>query len=100
MPFSIRTEGKFSHRDDVLDRAAEFWGNGKTGAVIRSCEEAPESVRVRRQALELLAREVDPELLDDVASVLETRHVGFSWSVEGKGMDDVAIDVDVELDGE
>lgn len=99
MPFSIRTEGDFSYRDEVIERAAEFWGDGKTKGVIRSCEEAPESARARREALEVLAREIDPTLLDEVASVLETRHVGFSWSVRGEGEGDVEISVDVELDG-
>lgn len=100
MPFSIRTEGQFSHRDDVIERAADFWGEGKTDAVIRSCEEGPQSVRARRQALEVLAREIDPELLDEVVSLLETSHVSFDWEISGRGLEDVHVDVETRLNGD
>lgn len=97
MPFSIRTEGDFAHRDDIIQRAANFWDEGKTKGVLRSCEEAPNSVRVRRQAIEHLIREADPQLVDEVVAILETTNVGFSWSVAGEGGEDVSIDVETSL---
>ncbi|TKR25698.1 DUF7692 domain-containing protein [Natronomonas salsuginis] len=34
----IRTDGKHSHRDGTIDRAADFWSCNKTTALMKSAE--------------------------------------------------------------
>lgn len=50
----IRTDGKFAHRQDVIEHAQEWWGVNKSEALLRSAEFAP---RVEPRVRAVLERE-------------------------------------------
>lgn len=65
----IRTDGDYEHRKYTIEDAARVWDCNKTQAVMRSCEFSEEMIRNLEKALQ------HPDMTDELAEVLSTRHV-------------------------
>jgi hypothetical protein len=82
----IRTDGKFSHREDVLDRVAEFYGSNTTDAVLAAAEDVPQLVDGVVQVLE--RDDLTLQQRREIAETLSTSAANF----------EIVDDVDVEID--
>jgi hypothetical protein len=82
----IRTDGDYAHREDAIERAADFYDCNKTDAVVAACEDVPQLVEAAR---EVLARDdLTRRQREEIAETLSTRAVGL----------EVVDDVEVERD--
>lgn len=83
----IRTDGKFSSRQSVIDDAAQLWGCNKSEALLRSAKFAiamlghPDLPSRRGSLQEALAH---PDMTPELAAVLSTRYAALSYRVESE----------------
>lgn len=84
----IRTDGEYGHREDVIDRAADYYDSNKTRAVLAACEDVPGLVAALE---EVLARE-------DL-TLQQRREIASTFQERSRAVDvDVELVVDVERD--
>jgi len=71
----IRTDGDSAHREDVIERAADYYDCNKTKTVVAACENVPQLVTAARDVLgrDDLTRQQRREM----AETLSTRAVTF-----------------------
>lgn len=81
----IRTDGEYSHREDTIEAAAEFWGCNKTRAVLMSCEVASDVVPAVLEALE--HEDVPPAVAEELADALSSRRVRFDVETTSATLD-------------
>jgi uncharacterized protein (DUF1778 family) len=82
----IRTDGKFEHRKDVIDRVADFYGSNRTDAVLAAAEDAPQLVESIATVLQ--RDDLTDQQRREIAETLSTSAATF----------EVSVDVDVEVD--
>jgi len=76
----IRTDGDFAHREDTIDRVAEFYDRNKTDSVLRAADDVPSLVRSARRVLE--RDDLTHEQRRELADQLSTRHFSFEFAIE------------------
>ncbi|APE95420.1 DUF7692 domain-containing protein [Halodesulfurarchaeum formicicum] len=72
----IRTDGDYSHREDVIDSAAERLDVNKTRAVLLSADAVGSLLEELEDVLG--HEEISPKVAQEIAEQVETRH----WSLE------------------
>lgn len=72
----IRTDGKYAHRKDEIDAAAELWDCNRTQAVLRSCEFSRHMMSNLEEALNY------PDMTEELAEVLSTPYVRLHYRIE------------------
>lgn len=82
----IRTDGKFSHREDVMDRVAEFYDSNRTSAMLAAAEDVPQLVDGALQVLE--RDDLTLQQRREIAETLSTSAANF----------EVVDDIDVKID--
>jgi hypothetical protein len=82
----IRTDGDYAHREDVIERAADYYDCNKTKAVVAACEDVPQLVAAARDVLD--RDDLTRQQRREMAETLSTRAVSFSAT------DDVRIQKD------
>jgi hypothetical protein len=83
----IRTDGKFSSRQSVIDDAAQLWGCNKSKALLRSAKFAlamlgHPGLASRPGALHDALDH--PQMTPELASVLSTKYARLSYRVESE----------------
>jgi len=71
----IRTDGKFAHREDTIDRAAAFYDVSKTRAMLAAAEDVPRLVDGVQEVLE--REDLTLEQRREIATTLSTRSLQF-----------------------
>jgi hypothetical protein len=71
----IRTDGDYDHRDDVIERAADYYDCNKTKAVVAACEDVPQLVAAARDVLD--RDDLTLQQRREIAETLTTRAVTF-----------------------
>ena len=78
----INTDGNQAYREDLYERVADRIGEStKTGAIDAPCIHIEQDLRNKEKAMELLASELPPEQLAEVAEILSTEQVPVSSQV-------------------
>jgi hypothetical protein len=83
----IRTDGERSHREETIDRAAEFLDCNKTAALLKSADALPRIVDGIEDVLER----------DDLTA-RQKREIAETLSIPGTLSIEIEEDVDVELE--
>lgn len=76
----VRTDGKFEHREDIIEKAADFYDRNKTDSLLRAADDVPDLVHGIGKALE--RDDLTHEQRRELAEGLSTRHFEFSFDVE------------------
>jgi len=71
----IRTDGKFAHREDTIDRAAAFYDVSKTRAMLAAAEDVPRLVDGVQEVLE--REDLTLEQRREIATTLSTGSLQF-----------------------
>ena len=90
--FRMDMSGDKAYREDALDDAKEVFGeNTRSNAVVRACEHARRDERAKMEAVQFLARHVEPEIVQEVVRRLSTPQlpivVEISYSSDPEGAD-------------
>lgn len=71
--FRMDMSGEKSFREDALDAAMDVFGeNTRSNAVVKACEHARRDKWAKEDALEFLAKNVEPEIVQEFVSRLAT----------------------------
>jgi hypothetical protein len=71
----IRTDGDYAHREDVIERAADYYDCNKTRAVVAACEDVPQLVAAAQEVLD--RGDLTRQQRREMAETLSTRAVTF-----------------------
>ncbi len=71
----IRTDGDYAHREDAIQRAANFYDCNKTKAVVSACDDVPKLVAAARAVLE--RDDLTQQQREEIADTLSTRATNF-----------------------
>ena len=79
----INTDGNQAYREDLYERVADQLGEStKTGAIDAACMHIKQDLRNKEEAMELLAEELPPEQLTEVAEILSTNQITLTVDLE------------------
>lgn len=79
----IRTSGDKAHRRKTIEHAQDALdATSMTAAVLASCDHVTSDVRQKQQALEYLEEHVPGKHVEQVATILHTRHVPISYEAQ------------------
>lgn len=71
--FRMDMSGDKAYREDALNDAMEvFEENTRSNAVVKACEHARRDERAKVEAVQFLARHVEPEIVQEVVRQLST----------------------------